>query len=142
MITKSGVSCNVAKRAKVKRAMPAGDGYIGEQNKVCERSQLHARPKIVHPRPVLRFVLHTLDKPLYQKLQAQSRASCTGTHGWLQHVSWCSASVDQIWVEDVELVALHNFRRWIIRVVVHLIVLIPFVALLYTVVITGLPCYI
>ena len=50
--------------------------------------------------------------------------------------------VKQFWVEDVELVALHNFRRRIIRVVVHLIVLVPFVALLYTVVITGFPCYI
>lgn len=53
---------------------------------------------------------------------------------------WRFRFVKQFWVEDVELVALHNFRRRIIRVVVHLIVLIPFVALLYTVVITGLPC--
>lgn len=33
--------------------------------------------------------------------------------------------VDKVWVEDIELVALHNLRRRIVHVVVRLIVLVP-----------------
>merc|ERR1712166_277559 len=42
----------------------------------------------------------------------------------------CDRLVKQVWVEDVELVALDNFRRGILTIVVGLIVLVPFIALL------------
>ena len=46
---------------------------------------------------------------------------------------WSICLVSQVWIEDVELVALDHFRRWILRVVVHLVVLVPLVALFDTV---------
>ena len=42
----------------------------------------------------------------------------------------CARLIGQIRVENVELVALHDFWGWVLRVVVRLIVLVPFVALL------------
>jgi len=34
--------------------------------------------------------------------------------------------VDEVRVEDVELVALHDFRRWVVHVVVGWVVFVPF----------------
>ena len=45
----------------------------------------------------------------------------------------CASLVREVRVEDVELVALDNLGRWILRVVMRLIVLVPFIALLDTV---------
>jgi len=46
---------------------------------------------------------------------------------------WGARLIRQIWVEDVELVALDNFGRRILRIVVRLVVLVPFVTLLHAV---------
>ena len=42
----------------------------------------------------------------------------------------CASLVREVRVEDVELVALDNFRRWILRIIMSLIVLVPLIALL------------
>ena len=42
----------------------------------------------------------------------------------------CARLIGQIRVENVELVALHDLRRWVLGVVMRLIVLVPFIALL------------
>ena len=52
---------------------------------------------------------------------------------WLQKELRRASLVSQVRVEDVELVSLHNFRRWILRIIVGLIVLVPLIALLDTV---------
>ena len=45
-------------------------------------------------------------------------------HG--QRIRWRARLVDQIGVEDVELVALHNLGRRVVEVVVGLVVFVPF----------------
>ncbi len=56
----------------------------------------------------------------------------------LNAISWRSGFVNEIGVEDVELVALDDFWRRIIVIVVCLIVLVPFVAFQHSVEIPGL----
>src|SRR6266516_3361515 len=36
--------------------------------------------------------------------------------------------VDQVWIEDIELVTLNYFRRWVFVVVMCLVVLVPLIA--------------
>jgi hypothetical protein len=43
----------------------------------------------------------------------------------LNVILWSDGFVDQIWVEDVELVALHNLRWRVVMVIVRLVVLVP-----------------
>lgn len=43
----------------------------------------------------------------------------------LEDILWCFALVDQVWIKDIELVALHNLRRRIVVVIMRLVVLIP-----------------
>lgn len=47
--------------------------------------------------------------------------------------------VDEVWVENVELVALHDLWWRVVVVVVRLVVLVPLVAHLHTIEIAGLP---
>ena len=49
------------------------------------------------------------------------------------------ALVDQVGVEDVELVALHDLGRGVVEVVVGLVVLVPLEARVHSVEVAGLP---
>ena len=49
---------------------------------------------------------------------------------WLKVELWSSCLVGQVWIENVEFVALNHFGWRVLRVVVHLVVLIPFIPLL------------
>mmetsp|Transcript_23395 Transcript_23395/g.67440 ORF Transcript_23395/g.67440 Transcript_23395/m.67440 type:complete len:390 (+) Transcript_23395:119-1288(+) len=57
----------------------------------------------------------------------------------LQVVLGCLCFVEEIWIEDVELVALHNLRRGVVVIVVRLIVLVPLEARLHAVEEARLP---
>ena len=46
--------------------------------------------------------------------------------------------IEQIRVEDIEFVSLNDFGWWVLRIKVHLVILVPLVALLNGVVVTGL----
>jgi len=49
---------------------------------------------------------------------------------------WGFGGVNQVRVEDIELVALYHFRRWIVMIVVGLVVFVPFVSELHSIEIT------
>lgn len=46
--------------------------------------------------------------------------------------------IDEIRIEDIELVALYDFRRWIIHVVMRLIVFVPFETGMHAIEVTRL----
>ena len=56
----------------------------------------------------------------------------------LQVKLWCLSLIEEVRVENVELVSLDDFWRWVLRVEVDLIVLVPLVALLDAVVVARL----
>ncbi len=51
---------------------------------------------------------------------------------------WGLALVDEVWVEDVELVALHDLGWWVVVIIVSLVVLVPLVAGMHAVEVLGL----
>ena len=58
---------------------------------------------------------------------------------WQQFEGWCGGLVNQVRIEDVELVSLHNFGRRIVKVVVGLIVFVPLKPSVNSVEISRLP---
>ena len=58
-------------------------------------------------------------------------------HG--QRIRWRARLVDQIGVEDVELVALHNLGRRVVEVVVGLVVFVPFESSMNAIEVARLP---
>jgi hypothetical protein len=48
-----------------------------------------------------------------------------------QEIFWGSILINEIWIEYVELVALHNLWGRVIHVIVSLIILVPFKASMY-----------
>lgn len=57
---------------------------------------------------------------------------------WMQCVIWSFGSIDQVWIEDIETVAVDDPRRKIFDVVVPLVVLGPLVAQFDSIVVVGL----
>lgn len=56
----------------------------------------------------------------------------------LNCVIWSLCLVDKIRIKNVELVSLHNLRRWIVMVIVGLVILVPLVTCVNAVEILGL----
>ena len=70
---------------------------------------------------------------------AKTNSQSVGGRVWLQIELWSFSLIGKVRIEDVELVTLHNLGRWIFRVVMRLIVLVPLIALLDTVEKSRLP---
>lgn len=50
-----------------------------------------------------------------------------------QEILRCTVLINQIRIENIELVTLHDFRRWIVHVIVGLIVFVPLETSVYTI---------
>lgn len=57
---------------------------------------------------------------------------------WFKEVLWSRALVNEIWVEDVKLVTLDNFRWRVVKVVMGLVVFVPLEACMNSVKEAGL----
>lgn len=65
-------------------------------------------------------------------------ASLSGASIFLYTVRWCFRFVHKIRVKYIELVALDNFRWWVIMVVMSLVVFIPFISSVHPIEVLGL----
>lgn len=54
----------------------------------------------------------------------------SGIGGRGQVELWCFSLVNEVWVENIKLVALYDLWRWVIRIIMSLVVLIPFITCL------------
>lgn len=57
----------------------------------------------------------------------------------LNSICWSLCLVNKVRVEYIELVSLHNLRRWIVMIIVGLVVFVPLISSVNTVEILGLP---
>ena len=55
-------------------------------------------------------------------------ASLASASIFLYTVCWCLRFIHKIRIKYIELVALNNFRRWIVMVIMSLVVFIPFIS--------------
>lgn len=57
----------------------------------------------------------------------------------LKGVSWSLCLVNKVWIEDIELISLHDLWRWVVMIIVGLVVFIPLITCVDTIEIFWLP---
>lgn len=67
-----------------------------------------------------------------------NKAGLTSAAILLDSIGGCLGLVNKVRIEYVELVPLHNLRRWVVVVIVCLVVLVPLVTCMHPVEILGL----
>mmetsp|Transcript_11247 Transcript_11247/g.31183 ORF Transcript_11247/g.31183 Transcript_11247/m.31183 type:complete len:202 (+) Transcript_11247:303-908(+) len=86
------------------------------------------------------FSVHYFEGDIFVwRSSVKAESDSLGTVSLLKVICWRLRFVNEIRIENVELVPLHNLRRWVVMIVMRLIVFVPLEACLHPVEETRFP---